>query len=42
MNLWKVAREFDSPKNMMVGLNSPLDVMNVAFHWSPSLIWMLL
>ena len=42
MNLWKVAGEFDNPKNMTVGLNNPLDVMKAAFHWSPSLILMLL
>ena len=34
--------EFDNPKNMMVGSNNPLDMMRVAFHWSPSLILMLL
>ena len=42
INLWKVAGEFDRPKNMMVGSNSPLEVINVAFHWSPSFIQMLL
>ena len=42
INLRKVAGEFDSPKNMTVGLNNPLDVMKAAFHWSPSLILMLL
>ena len=42
MNLWNVAGELDSLKNMMVGSNNPFDVINVAFHWSPSLILMLL
>lgn len=42
MNLWKVAGEFDNPKNMMVGSNRTLDVIKAAFHWSPSLILMLL
>ena len=34
--------EFDNLKNMTIGSNNPLDVMKVAFHWSPSLILMLL
>ena len=42
MNLWKVVGELDSLKNMMVGSNSPFDVMKAAFHWSPSLILILL
>ena len=42
MNLWKVAGEFDNPKNMTVGSNNSLDVMKAALHWSPSLILMLL
>ena len=42
MNLWKVAGEFDNPKNMTDGSNNSLDVMKAALHWSPSLILMLL
>ena len=42
MNRWKVAGEFESPKNITVGSNSPLGVMKAAFHSSPSLIRMLL
>ena len=42
INLWKVAGELDSPKNMMVGSNSPFDMMKAAFHWLLSLILMLL
>ena len=42
MNRWKVAGEFESPKNITVGSNSPFGVMNAAFHSSPSLIRMLL
>ena len=42
MNLWNVAGELDSPKNMTVGLNNPFYVMKVAFHWSSSLIKILL
>ena len=38
MNRWKVAGEFESPKNITVGSNSPFGVMNAAFHSSPSLI----
>ena len=34
--------ELDSLKNMTVGSNNPYDVIKVAFHWSPSLILMLL
>ena len=37
-----MAGELDSLKNMTVGLNSPFDVIKAAFHWSPSLILMLL
>src|SRR6266481_2472849 len=40
--IWKVAGEFVSPKNMMVGLNSPSGVRKAAFHLSPSLMRMLL
>jgi hypothetical protein len=39
---WKVAGELVRLKNMMVGLNSPSEVRKVAFHLSPSLMWMLL
>ena len=42
MNHWNVAGEFMSPKNMTVGLKSPLCVMKVAFHWCLSLIQTLL
>ena len=31
MNYWKVVRELQRPKNMMVGLKSPLWVMKAAF-----------
>ena len=34
--------ELDNLKNMTVGSNNPLEVMKAAFHWSPSLIRMLL
>src|SRR6266481_6490667 len=40
--IWNVAGEFVRPKNMTVGSNSPSGVRKVAFHSSPSLIWMLL
>ena len=40
--VWKVAGELVSPKNITVGLNSPLLVMNAAFHLSPFLMCMLL
>src|SRR6266436_5290058 len=40
--IWNVAGELHSPKNMMVGSNSPWLVQNTAFHSSPSLICMLL
>ena len=33
---WKVAGELHIPKNITVGLNSPLLVLKAAFHWSPS------
>ena len=39
---WNVVGELVSPKNMTVGSNSPLFVLNAAFHSSPSLIWTLL
>ena len=42
MNRWKVAGELHRPKNITVGLNSPLLVMKAAFHWSPSRMQMLL
>ena len=32
---WNVVGELHIPKNMTVGLNSPLLVLNVAFHSSP-------
>src|SRR5260221_9121023 len=40
--IWNVAGELHSPKNMMVGSNSPWLVWNAAFHSSPSLIHTLL
>jgi hypothetical protein len=40
--LWNVAGELQRPKNMTVGSNNPLCVLNAAFHWSPSLIRILL
>ena len=40
--VWNVAGELVSPKNMTVGLNRPLFVMNAAFHSSPSLMQTLL
>ncbi len=40
--IWNIARELVSLKNMMVGSNSPLFVVNTTFHWLPSLIQMLL
>src|SRR5258707_15796220 len=40
--VWNVTGELHSPKNMMVGLNSPWLVWNAAFHSSPSLICTLL
>src|SRR5258708_32517226 len=40
--VWNVAGELHSPKNMMVGSNSPQLVRNAAFHSSHSLIRMLL
>ena len=39
---WKVLGELVSPKNIMVGLKSPLFVLKAAFHSSPSLIHILL
>ena len=39
---WKVASELHIPKNITVGSNNPLLVLKVAFHWSPSQIWILL
>ena len=42
INIWKVAGELHNPKNITVGSDSPLAVLNAAFHWSPSLILMLL
>ena len=40
--VWKVAGELHKPKNITVGSNNPLFVLNATFHWSPSLICMLL
>ena len=40
--VWKVAGEFVSLKNIMVGSNSPWLVMNVALCSSPFLMQMLL
>ena len=40
--VWKVAREFVSPKNMTVGSYNPWLVRKAAFHSSPSLMRMLL
>jgi hypothetical protein len=40
--LWNVAGELHNPKNITVGSNSPLCVLNAAFHWSLSLILILL
>src|SRR5260221_10098028 len=40
--IWNVTGELHSPKNMMVGSNSPRLVQNTAFHSSPSLIRTLL
>ena len=42
MNIWNVAGELHNPKNITVGSKSPLDVLKAAFHWSPSLIHILL
>ena len=39
---WNVTGELHIPKNITVGLNSPLLVLNTAFHWSSFLIRMLL
>jgi hypothetical protein len=36
--VWNMAGELVSPKNITVGSNSPLFVLNVAFHWLPSLM----
>src|SRR6267154_4810404 len=40
--VWKVAGELVSPKNITVGSKSPLFVLKAAFHWSPSLMQILL
>ncbi|KIJ48737.1 hypothetical protein M422DRAFT_162471, partial [Sphaerobolus stellatus SS14] len=40
--VWKVAGLLVSPKNITKGSNSPLLVLNAAFHSSPSLIRTLL
>ena len=37
-----MAGELHKPKNITVGSNSPRLVLNAAFHWSPSLIRILL
>ena len=42
MNHWKAAGELHMPKNMTFGSKSPLLVLKAPFHWSPSLIHMLL
>ena len=42
MNIWNVAGELHSPKNMTVGSKSPNGVLKAAFHWSPFLIRILL
>ena len=39
---WKVLVELVSPKNIRVGSKSPLFVLNMAFHSSPSLMHILL
>jgi len=39
---WNVAGELHIPKNITVGSKSPQLVVNAPFHWSPSLIRMLL
>ena len=39
---WNVLGLLQSPKNITNGSNSPLLVMNAAFHSSPSLMRMLL
>ena len=39
---WNVAGELHNPKNITVGLNSPILVLKAAFHWSLSLIQTLL
>ena len=39
---WNVAGELHIPKDITVGLNSPLLVLNAAFYWSSFLIQMLL
>ena len=31
-----------NPKNMTIGLNSPMGVMKAAFHWFSFRMWMLL
>ena len=39
---WNVAGALHRPKNMTVGSNNPLGVINAAFHSSPSLMRTLL
>ena len=39
---WNMAGELHIPKNITVGLNSPLFVLKVAFHSSPFWIHILL
>ena len=39
---WNVAGEFHIPKNITIGSNNPLLVLNAAFHSSPCLIQILL
>lgn len=42
MNPWNMGGELLISKNIMLGWYSPHLVLNAAFHWSPSLIRMLL
>ena len=42
MNAWNVGGALQNPQNMMVGSKSPIGVMNAAFHWSSSLMRILL
>jgi len=40
--VWNVAGELVRPKNITISSKSPLFIRKAAFHWSPSLIRMLL
>ena len=39
---WNVTGKFVIPKNITVGLNNPIYIVNASFHLSPSFILMLL